>query len=155
MIISCKKCSKKFEIDSSLIPENGRLLKCGSCNYEWFFKEDKVKITKNIVKEPIINKKKQKKVDQKKTDLRDTDIDTSVNYTKAPTLNEEDLNKKDTNNISFLSMILIFIISMIALIILVDTFKNPISLIIPNIEDILFSLYETLKDIILFLKDLF
>ena len=52
-------------------------------------------------------------------------------------------------------MILIFIISMIALIILVDTFKNPISLIIPNIEDILFSLYETLKDIILFLKDLF
>tara|TARA_B110001450_G_C17512507_1_gene437008 strand:+ start:131 stop:598 length:468 start_codon:yes stop_codon:yes gene_type:complete len=155
MIISCKKCNKKFEIDSSLIPENGRLLKCGSCNYEWFFKEDKVKITKNIVKEPIINKKKQKKVDQKKTDLRDTDIDTSVNYTKAPTLNEEDLNKKDTNNISFLSMILIFIISMIALIILVDTFKNPISLIIPNIEDILFSLYETLKDIILFLKDLF
>ena len=155
MIISCKKCSKKFEIDSSLIPENGRLLKCGSCNYEWFFKEDKVKITKNIVKEPIINKEKQKKVDPKKTDLRDTDIDTSVNYTKAPTLNEEDLNKKDTNNISFLSMILIFIISMIALIILVDTFKNPISLIIPNIEDILFSLYETLKDIILFLKDLF
>ena len=155
MIISCKKCSKKFEIDSSLIPENGRLLKCGSCNYEWFFKEDKVKITKNIVKEPIINKEKQKKVDQKKTDLRDTDIDTSVNYTKAPTLNEEDLNKKDTNNISFLSMILIFIISMITLIILVDTFKNPISLIIPNIEDILFSLYETLKDIILFLKDLF
>ena len=110
MIISCKKCGKKFEIDSSLIPENGRLLKCGSCNYEWFFKEDKVKITKNIVKEPIINKEKQKKIVQKKNDLKDIDIDTSVNYAQASTLNEEDLIKKDTNNISFLSMILIFII---------------------------------------------
>ena len=42
----------------------------------------------------------------------------------------------------------------IALIILADTFKSPISIIIPNIELILFNLYETIKDIILFFKDL-
>ena len=39
MIISCPECNKKFEINSKLIPKNGRLLKCGSCNYEWFFSE--------------------------------------------------------------------------------------------------------------------
>jgi len=40
------------------------------------------------------------------------------------------------------------------LIIFVDTFKSPISEIIPNIEFILYNLYETIKDIISFLKDL-
>ena len=39
MIIECQKCNKKFEINSSLIPKKGRLLKCGSCDYEWFFVE--------------------------------------------------------------------------------------------------------------------
>ena len=39
--------------------------------------------------------------------------------------------------------------------ILLDTFKYPISLILPDIEFILESLYETLKDIALFVQDLF
>ena len=43
MIIKCKKCNKSFEIDSNLIPENGRLLQCGSCEYEWFFIKEKKK----------------------------------------------------------------------------------------------------------------
>ena len=37
MIIICPKCEKKFELDSNLIPENGRTLQCGSCNEVWFF----------------------------------------------------------------------------------------------------------------------
>ena len=43
---------------------------------------------------------------------------------------------------------------MIALIVIVDTFKSPISIIIPNIEYILYNLFESIKDIILFIKDL-
>ena len=35
-----------------------------------------------------------------------------------------------------------------------DTFQGPISKIIPNIEFLLYNLYETINDIILFLKDL-
>ena len=49
---------------------------------------------------------------------------------------------------------IVFLISFVALIILVDTFKYPISKIVPNIEFILYNLYESIKDIRLFLKDL-
>ena len=59
------------------------------------------------------------------------------------------------NKLSSLNFILVFIISFAALIVLLDTFKNPIALILPNIEFILESLYETLKDITLFIQDLF
>jgi len=38
MIIECINCKKEFNIDSDLIPEEGRLLECGSCNHRWFFK---------------------------------------------------------------------------------------------------------------------
>ena len=46
MIISCNNCNKKFDIDSSLIPEKGRLLQCSSCNHKWYF-------TKEIINEPV------------------------------------------------------------------------------------------------------
>ena len=46
------------------------------------------------------------------------------------------------------------IITFVALIILADTFKNSIKLLIPGFDLILNSLYETLKDITLFIKDL-
>ena len=61
--------------------------------------------------------------------------------------------KKD-NNYNILNLILVFIISFISLVILADTFKTPISNIVPNIEFILYSLYESVKDIFLFLNDL-
>ena len=53
-----------------------------------------------------------------------------------------------------MNIILVFIITIITLILILDTFKNPISTLIPNINFLLESLYETLKDIILFIKDL-
>ena len=31
MIINCIKCNKKFNVDNNLIPDQGRLLKCGKC----------------------------------------------------------------------------------------------------------------------------
>ena len=40
MIIECPACSKKFNIDEKLIPDEGRLLKCGNCDYTWFFKKE-------------------------------------------------------------------------------------------------------------------
>ena len=53
----------------------------------------------------------------------------------------------------FLRHILVFIISFVALSYL-DTFKSPLEIIFPNLELVLYNLYETLKDIILFIKDL-
>jgi hypothetical protein len=53
-----------------------------------------------------------------------------------------------------LRLTIVFAISFIALIIILDTFQVPIGKIVPNIEFILYNLYETIKDIGLFLKDL-
>jgi predicted Zn finger-like uncharacterized protein len=38
MIIGCPNCNKQFKINLSLIPDNGRDLKCGSCDHVWFYK---------------------------------------------------------------------------------------------------------------------
>ena len=48
MIISCTNCSKKFEINSDLIPESGRLLECSACSHQWFFKKE-IEITKENI----------------------------------------------------------------------------------------------------------
>ena len=37
MQIDCPICKKNFEVDASLIPDQGRLLQCGFCNHKWFF----------------------------------------------------------------------------------------------------------------------
>ena len=61
MIINCE-CGKKFNIDSSLIPKEGRLLKCGSCSKIWHYtptietKNDEVlvfKINENVIKNKV------------------------------------------------------------------------------------------------------
>ena len=39
MIIECINCSKKFDVDSDLIPSAGRTIQCGSCNHVWFYKK--------------------------------------------------------------------------------------------------------------------
>ena len=38
MIIECPNCNKKFNLDKKLIPENGRTLKCSSCDHIWLYK---------------------------------------------------------------------------------------------------------------------
>ena len=59
MIIECPACSKKFNIDEKLIPDEGRLLKCGNCDHTWFFKkEENVKLETETTKLNEINKKK-------------------------------------------------------------------------------------------------
>ena len=153
MIITCDQCLKKFEIDSMLIPNEGRLLQCSSCHNKWFYKKDIPKKT-TIVSEA-----------QEPQDTNDVKKETIIKKNNINILNDIDQLKKikrkhaykhtESNKLSSLNFILIFIISIAALIILLDTFKNPISLIIPNIEFILESLYETLKDIALFVQDLF
>ena len=54
----------------------------------------------------------------------------------------------------FLSYILVGIISFVAIIIIIDTFSATLYRIYPSLELILFNLFETLKDIELFIKDL-
>ena len=148
MIISCDQCHKKFEIDSNLIPKDGRLLECGSCNHKWFYKQDIEDKTEEIIIEPQLKNIEEKNIDPIQTNISPiNELDTSSEKKKI-------VENKKIKKISILNIIIVFIISFVALIILIETFKNPISIYIPNIEFILNSLYEILRDIILFFKDL-
>ena len=145
MIISCDQCHKKFEIDSNLIPKDGRLLECGSCNHKWFYKQDIEDKTEEIIIEPQLK------------NIEEEDIDPiQKNISQIKKLDTSSKKKEIIENkkIGVLNIIIVFIISFVALIILVETFKKPISIYIPNIEFILNSLHEILRDIILFFKDL-
>ena len=55
MIITCNNCNKKFDIDSNLIPDKGRLLQCAGCNHKWFFKKEVLKNTVSPVAKDIVN----------------------------------------------------------------------------------------------------
>ena len=153
MIISCDQCLKKFEIDSNLIPNKGRLLQCSSCNHKWFYKKEMEQKTIPTSKPQEINEK----VDKAETIVKTKNvINDSNNINSSKKIKRKHLyNHTENKKINSLNFILVAIISIAAIIILLDTFKNPFSLIFPEIEFILESLYETLKDITLFIQDLF
>ena len=146
MIISCEKCNKKFEISDNLIPDDGRLLECGSCSYQWhYIPQNRIKLV-NEVKD-IDSSLKVKKISKKqktKKIINNENNDFSSTHT----------SHIKSKSIGFLSYLLIISISFVAFIILVDTFKSFIGTFIPGIDFYLSSLYESLKDIFLFFKDL-
>ena len=152
MIITCPSCKKSFQINSSLIPIEGRNLKCGSCGHVWFFKNEeknlelKTEIIPNIKIES--DKKIQKKINANEKNLRDEIIN---NKDKALIKYEEESKITLTN---LLGYIVVSILSFIALIILLDTFQIQLSSIFPNLELLLYNLYETMKDMLLFVRDL-
>ena len=150
MIITCEQCLKKFENESSLIPKKGRLLQCSSCTHKWFYKSDISEETEVVLEPQNIKTKKIEPIIKEDNDIKIFNDSETFKKNKRKHSYKHLENKK----LSFLNVILVFIISIIALIVLLDTFKSPISFMIPNIEFILESLYETLKDILLFIQDL-
>ena len=159
MIITCLKCYKKFDINSNLIPENGRLLECGNCNHQWFFNPQNKENTLNILNE-INNEKLEEKLtpNEENKKIKEQYINKEIGIlsgNEERVENNDDLNKENSKkDTKLLNIIIVFIISFAALVILLDTFKAPISKIIPNIEFILYNLYESIKDIRLFFYDL-
>ena len=163
MIIDCIKCDKKFEVNASLIPDGGRTIQCGSCNHLWFYKP-KIEQSKNEIKAEITSPKSNNNdLENKKNDNLDeklSKIDETINlenFANTDPSSDEltNKNKKTKFNISkFLSYFLVFLITFIALIIVLDTFKSPLSSIIPGLEIFLYNFFETLKDLYLLIKNL-
>ena len=156
MIISCPNCNKQFKINPSLIPDNGRDVKCGSCDHVWFYKIEENKI------EPL----------SLSDDLADKEIEDEINNKIVENINEsnevslqkdiDDKNDKPVKNKikkntsgKFFSYLVVSIISFVALIILIDTLKVPLINVFPGLEILLFNLFEILKDIKLFIIDLY
>ena len=155
MIIVCPSCKKKFEVNSNLIPNEGRLIKCGSCNHTWFFNQlDQIKVDEEIIIETPKKevKKTQYELPKRKIEIKKDDI------SKLPDKMGTELIKYQPKfSFTFgkiLNYLIVLIISFVAVIITLDTFKSPLSVFFPNIELILYSLFETMKDLILFIKDL-
>ena len=159
MIITCPNCNKQFKIDNSLIPDDGRELQCGSCKYVWFYKpesESEVPLTLNenasVDKvEPDIeikdkNEEFSEKLNQEKT------IKPEIKEISKET--DKTVKKTVNKGPKFFSYLIVFIISFVALVILLDTLKTPLINIFPGLELVLFNLFETLKDIKLFIIDL-
>ena len=143
---TCEKCNKKFEIADELIPDNGRLLQCGSCSYQWhYMPTSRIKLVNEI--DSNESTKKIEKTHQKKK-IKKNKTNYNIN------ISNKEYTQKNQKKIGFLSYVLVIIISFIALIIISDTFKSFLGSFVPNIDFYLSSLYESLKDIFLFFKDL-
>ena len=164
MIITCPNCNKQFKIDNSLISDEGRDLQCGSCNHIWFYsiqeKNNEVQeLKQEIVSEDIETKAKNKddKIEEKQRPKEI--IKTEINNKKKEKISEKQKNTITSKNAEykvtkFFSYLIVFIISFVALIILLDTLKTPLINVFPGLEIILFNLFETLQDIKLFIIDL-
>ena len=181
MIITCNNCNKKFDIDSNLIPDKGRLLQCASCDHKWFFKKEVLENTVSPIVEDIDNDSvnifdqnnpsNNDEINPSDLTREEVEVDIEEKLDEKIEVNneEEPKNKIDDNinesttantkpkkqkNFKILNIFIVAIISSVAFIIIVDTFKYPIGKIVPNIEFILYNLYESIKDISLFIKDL-
>ena len=162
MIIECINCNKKFNVNADLISKQGRQIKCGSCKHIWHFKIE------NSLNEPLIldDENKQKNTSKEKNTKEFTGRTNLENTTELINDNEIYKDNKIQENITiennikiskisdFFSYLVVFLISFVALIILLDTLKSPLINVFPGLEIVLFNLFETLKDIKLFVIDL-
>ena len=169
MIITCNNCNKKFDIDSNLISDKGRLLQCASCDHKWFFKKEVLENTVspideetgidsiNIFDQNNLSINEEESVSNPPKDEVEVDLEEETkekietNIDESPQVNTK---PKKPKNFKILNIFVVAIISFVAFIIIVDTFKYPIGKIVPNIEFILYNLYESIKDIALFISDL-
>ena len=155
MIIECINCNKKFEVDPELIPEKGRSIQCGSCNHKWFYKKDTQETILEINDEAPLDEIEQEiKVTKDVADEKKITEEIEKERTEIKPNNEEKPLKKSNILNKIISYLVVAIISFVALIIVLDTFKTPLNNIFPNLELLLFNLYETFEDIGLFVKDL-
>ena len=161
MIITCPNCKKQFKINQSLIPAEGRDLRCGSCDHVWFFNIE-IKNTKTLPSEEdvILNKDQSITFDENIGQIIETkqnssqdviDEQADKNDNKIPKINKT----KENTIVKFFSYLVVLTISFVGLIILIDTIKTPLINVFPGSEIILFNLFEILKDIKLFIIDLY
>ena len=167
MIIDCPNCNKKFNIDEKLIPINGRLLQCSSCKHKWHYdlpkdqniasELSKEEITEDTTEVDLIKINPAKSNDEKKSKIKQKQKIKKTRKKKTKE-NEDEVSDniaepKNTSR-SFFNILLIIIITFIALILVLDTFKYNLSDYFPFLIPALDNFYEIIFDISSFIKDL-
>ena len=141
MIIECQNCNKKFDLEDKLIPKKGRLVQCGFCHSQW---HQLPNIVVSSRKEKVVDK-----IDISKDELKVRSINKKI---KSKARDKQEFKNK---NIGFFSYIFIFLISIIAFFLIAETFEYQINNIFPNFGNYIIYVYETLNNILIFIKDLF
>ena len=121
------------------------MLNCGSCDQTWFYNpklidNSQFKLENEVTESVLI--KEDFKIDQNLNKKTDKKIEKKLKISPSFTLSK------------ILSYLLVIIISFVAAILLLETFKSQLIIFFPGLELILYNLFESIKDIVLFIKDL-
>jgi predicted Zn finger-like uncharacterized protein len=152
MIIVCPSCGKNFNVRDDQIPDKGRLLQCSSCKHEWFYTKNTIPIDDNLDEQSNdeLTQESFGILDEKEDRTDEVIIeDKTVELEKL-----KNIKKKKTIKVNFFKLLLVFIISFVAFVLIVDTFIVQISLYIPFAEKYLDNLYQSIIDISLFFQNL-
>ena len=170
MIIECPNCSKKFNLDEKLIPKNGRTLKCSSCNHVWHHNNG-LNID-NEINKIFEDTNTKSNINLSQTDKKDNEVNKKNKVKDALDINKEitskikiedskgkikhkEVNNKKSSKIKMIFIyLIILVISLLGLILLLDTFRYNLSNVFPDVIPLFESFYETMLDLKLFFKDL-
>ena len=152
MIIVCPSCGKNFNVRDDQIPDKGRLLQCSSCKHEWFFTKNTIPLDNDIdeISNDDLTQESFGILDEEEDRSDEVIIEEKTVELEKP----RNIKKKKTSKVNFFKLLLVFIISFVAFVLIVDTFIVQISEYVPFAEKYLDNLYQSLIDISLFFQNL-
>ena len=152
MIIVCPSCSKNFNVRDDQIPDKGRLLQCSNCKHEWFFTKNTIPVDDNLDEQSNdeLTQESFGILDEEENKRDEVVIEDETVELEKP----KDFKKKKIAKINFFKLLLVFIISFVAFVLIVDTFLLQISKYVPFAEKYLDNLYQSIIDISLFFQNL-
>ena len=152
MIIVCPSCGKNFNVRDDQIPDKGRLLQCSNCKHEWFYTKNTIPVNDNL--DELLSDELTQESFGILNEEKDIDEEVIVEDKTAELEKPKTRKKKEGKQFNFFKILLVFVISFVAFILIVDTFIVQISEYVPFAEKYLDNLYQSLIDISLFFQNL-
>ena len=152
MIIVCPSCAKNFNVRDDQIPDKGRLLQCSSCKHEWFYTKNTIPVDDNIdeLSKDDFTQESFGILDEEKDKYDEVILEDKEDESEK----QKNIRKQKTKQVNFFKLLLVFIISFVALVLIADTFVVQISEYVPFTEKYLDNLYQSIIDISLFFQNL-
>ncbi|MDA9732189.1 zinc-ribbon domain-containing protein [Candidatus Pelagibacter sp.] len=152
MIIVCPSCGKNFNVRDDQIPDKGRLLQCSNCKHEWFYTKNTIRVEDNLDEQSNdeLTQESFGILDEEENKHDEVIVEDKTAKLEKP----KNINKKKTIKVNFFKILLVFIISFVAFVLIVDTFIVQISEYVPFAEKYLDNLYQSIIDISLFFQNL-
>ena len=152
MIIVCPSCGKNFNVRDDQIPDKGRLLQCSNCKHEWFYTKNTIPVDDNLDEQSNDELAQESFGILDEEENRDDEV--IVENKTVELKKRKNIKKEKTTKVNFFKLLLVFIISFVAFILIVDTFLVQISEYFPFAEKYLDNLYQSIIDISLFFQNL-